>query len=232
MLSHILYHRGEEVNVAVEEGHDLKKRPWYNNCVNKRYDMPARAEWGKAWLCDNYDYQRIMEFWHLDAGDTTHVMENLDLELKFQARTYCERPMANELTYVLKFGNLLGGQWKPDVLRQMILSDEMPKVVLSMLSAKAENSKHGKKSRDILATADTVREPLTEIDKNTGVIAADISGPVFHVPATVLTRRLMEVSAKLVPTGHTIATFRDVSSWSAEKPRAVMYAFSELLMEM
>ncbi|VDL70452.1 unnamed protein product [Nippostrongylus brasiliensis] len=179
MLSHILYHRGENVNIAVEDDYAVKTRPWYNNCVNRSYDMPPPSEWGKAWISENYDYMPFMESWHLDAGDTTHVMEDLDLELKLQARTYSERLMANELTYVLKYGNLLSGKWRPEILREMILRDEIPKIALSMLSAKAENSKFGEKSRDIDAAADTVREPLTEIDKNTNVIAADISGTGF-----------------------------------------------------
>ncbi|WKY04150.1 hypothetical protein Q1695_005265 [Nippostrongylus brasiliensis] len=147
---------------------------------------------------------------HLDAGDTTHVME--DLELKLQARTYSERLMADELTYVVKYVNLLSGKWRPEILREMILRNEMPKIALSMLSAKAKNSKFGEKSRDIHAAAGTAREPLTEIDKNTNVIAADMSGPVLKVPSAVLIRELMQVSAKLVPTGHTIATSQDVSA--------------------
>lgn len=232
MLSHIVYHRGEEVKITAEPGYDYKAKRWYRNCCDRKYDMPPKAEWGRAWVEDNYEYMHLMEFWHLDAADSTHVCENLGLELKLQARTYKERLLANELTYVLKYGDVLSCEIKPSDLRMQINNGRRPTTALSMLSAKAENTKFGAKSRDIHAACDTVREPLTEIDRNTNVIAADIAGPVLRIPSAVLNRQLMELSAKLVPHGCTVATSQDVSSWSVNMPRKVMYEFSDILLTM
>ncbi|VDP19588.1 unnamed protein product [Heligmosomoides polygyrus] len=129
-FSHILFHRGEEnVKYQAIEGYDPKAELWYQRCLQKKYTMPPRESWGKTWVVDTYDYQHLMKYWFIDAGDTTHVNEVLESELSIKARDYLGRLEANELTYLLTYGARLSREYKPADVRERIVEGSMPKHV-------------------------------------------------------------------------------------------------------
>lgn len=175
-----------------------------------------------------FDWIEHMNHWHWSAQDVTHVSARLGDYSSPAAVADLAPDDINELTYVMRHGAKLSGEWTPNQVRRNWAAGRATGDAVSVMAGKSENTKFGRDVRDTHSGCDTLREPLTEIDRNLSRLARVVPGCCMRLGRAGLERALHGLFKDSNEADGFLAI--DVSGWSPNMVRSVEMQFMDNLM--
>jgi hypothetical protein len=240
-------------NLNVPLTTDISSKAWVKKCINGKFKMPPRDEWGQIYMENEIDYEEFGNFWNYEAKDVTHIIADKEKYLEHDEEFIRDRTIHNELLWAFFRGRTLSGGLTPEEVRNSYMDGHNPSPPIGTIAAKAENTKpckymvleyegqpapkaNGepwKKARETVSGDDHTRMINSEVDRNMRKIAAStpfcslkmgkIKQDKYFVRNAYHTRLS---SPKIV-----LSTNSDISEWSLKMDRSVQSDHEEVCMK-
>jgi len=205
---------------------------WAENCVNGKFSMPPREDWGKVWVSGEFTWTNFADIWHLEAQDVAYVAKDSKGLLRGDYRG--RRMYASELLMAMTAGDVLDpitGS-TPTSARARVREREPVSEVVLTTAPKAENAKPSWKKRVTFAADCEFRKLQAEYDRNCRKVMAFVRGPSLAVDQHILETQFMNIAeATVLGTDGAICS-HDISAWSESMDRARKFEFEGVLIEM